>query len=184
MLTGTEVKSLRTGRSTIAKSYASVDGKWRSLADQRQYPRIPRRQPFQPRTQAPQETASQAPRNRQAVAGRAARGHDHRAAQTLFQRAGTRQDRGCAGQGQAGPRQARNRKATRLEPRKKPPDETEGLKRERGWKTGPVIVKNKSRTQKGTQIKAHDPCNRVMIQKKSWEGPRGGKTAKPFFHGA
>lgn len=27
MLTGTEVKSLRTGRSTIAESYASVDGK-------------------------------------------------------------------------------------------------------------------------------------------------------------
>ena len=45
-LTGTEVKSIRNGKTTIAESYAN-QGR-RDLADQRQHPGISAGQPFQP----------------------------------------------------------------------------------------------------------------------------------------
>ena len=45
-LTGTEVKSLRGGRSNIAESYVKEEG-WRGLAGQRPYPGIRLGQPLQ-----------------------------------------------------------------------------------------------------------------------------------------
>ena len=40
MLVGTEVKALRTGKATIAESYASVDRDGRGLSDQRDDPGV------------------------------------------------------------------------------------------------------------------------------------------------
>ncbi len=49
-LTGTEVKSIRNGKTTIAESGCRYQGR-RDLADQRQHPGIPAGQPFQPRAE-------------------------------------------------------------------------------------------------------------------------------------
>ena len=50
-LTGTEVKSIRNGKTTIAESYAEFQGR-RDLAYQRQYSRIFAGQPLQSRAEA------------------------------------------------------------------------------------------------------------------------------------
>ena len=89
MLTGTEVKSLRTGRSTIAESYASVDRNgeiWLINANIPEY-HSGNRFNHEPKRQRKLLLKTG---DRQTVARRAARGHDHRAAETLFQRQGPR----------------------------------------------------------------------------------------------
>ena len=48
MLTGPEVKSLRTGKATVAESYAARRPQRRALPLQRQHPRISAGQPLQP----------------------------------------------------------------------------------------------------------------------------------------
>ena len=60
-LTGTEVKSLRTGRATIAESYADARG-GEIWLDQFEYPRIPAGEPLQSCAEtAAQAAAPQAP---------------------------------------------------------------------------------------------------------------------------
>ncbi len=84
-LTGTEVKSLREGRSNIADSYAG-EKRRRAVALQRLHPGIPAGQPLQPRDAAAAEAAPPQARDRPARQRRAARGHDRRAAEDLLQR--------------------------------------------------------------------------------------------------
>ena len=57
MLTGTEVKSLRTGKATVAESYAAVERNGEMMLLQRQYPRISPGEPLQPRAEALAQTA-------------------------------------------------------------------------------------------------------------------------------
>ena len=54
VLTGSEVKSLRAGKATIAESYADARG-GRALADEFEYPGIPAGEPLQPRAEAPRK---------------------------------------------------------------------------------------------------------------------------------
>ncbi len=92
-LTGTEVKSLRTGKATIAESYAHVDRKgeaWLVNAN------IPEYLQATASTTSPSGRANCCCKQRELAKlakGDRARGHDHRAAAALFQRQGPRQDR-------------------------------------------------------------------------------------------
>ena len=85
-LTGTEVKSLRGGKATIGEAYAGPTGE-RALPLQRLYPGIPAGQPLQPRDRAGRAscccTSAQIAK---LIGADAARGHDARSAQALFQR--------------------------------------------------------------------------------------------------
>jgi hypothetical protein len=86
VLTGTEVKSLRTGKAQITESLRLARAR-RTVADQRPHPRIPAGQPLQPRRKAPAEAAGQSKELAEAEPGRRARRQHHRAAEALFQRA-------------------------------------------------------------------------------------------------
>ena len=59
VLTGTEVKSLRTGKATIGESYASLDKAGEVFLVNAQYPRISAGQSLQPCTEAAAQTASE-----------------------------------------------------------------------------------------------------------------------------
>jgi hypothetical protein len=112
MLVGTEVKSLRQAKATIGESYVSPEGGeiWLINSNIPEYLKANR---FNHEPTAAASCFSQAP-DGEACRGGAARGHDHRAAQALFQRERQGQDRNRARQGQAEPRQARERKGPRL----------------------------------------------------------------------
>ena len=83
VLTGTEVKSLRVGKATIAEFYADTRGDeiWLYKLE---HPRIPASQPQQSRA-APGTKASPAPPSDQQADWRdRARGDDNRSTQALF----------------------------------------------------------------------------------------------------
>ena len=55
MLTGTEVKSLRTGKATVAESYAAVDRSGEIILYNANIPEYLQAQPLQPRTEGPRK---------------------------------------------------------------------------------------------------------------------------------
>ena len=113
MLMGSEVKALRSGKATIAESYAyAKDGEIFLInAYIPEYTMANRfnHEPRRPRKVLVRKTEAQ-----QARGGHPARRHDAHSLTGLFQRARHRQDRTRHRQGQEAPRQARNRKETRL----------------------------------------------------------------------
>ena len=108
-LTGTEVKSLRAGKATIAESYADARGGeiWLINANIPEYLQAHR---FNHAPKRPRKLLLHTAPDQQARRRGRARGHDHRAAQALFQREGPRQDRDRARARQEAARQARDAK--------------------------------------------------------------------------
>ena len=83
VLTGSEVKSLRAGKATIAESYADARG-GRALADQLQYPGISAGQPFQSRAEAGAQIAAAEAGDQPTGRGGRTRRHDDRAVKALL----------------------------------------------------------------------------------------------------
>ena len=99
-LTGTEVKSLRSGKATIGESYAG-EHKGEIFLINCNIPEYLQANRFNHEPKRPRKLL---------LKMRAARGHDPCAVKTLFQRKRPRQAGIGAGQGQAIARQARDRK--------------------------------------------------------------------------
>ena len=105
-LTGTEVKSLRQGKATIAEAYADArDGEiWLINSNIPEYLQANR---FNHTPKRPRKLLLHKRQIEQTGRRRRARGHDARAAQALFQRARPRQGRTGSGARQEALRQAR-----------------------------------------------------------------------------
>ncbi len=117
MLTGTEVKSLRTGKAQITESYASPErGElWLINAHIPEYLQANR---FNHDEKRPRKLLVNKKELVKLGRRRRARRQHHRAAQALLQRARQGEAADRPGQGQEELRQARDRKEPRLEPRK------------------------------------------------------------------
>ena len=96
MLTGTEVKSLRTGKATIAESYASVDRAGEVFLVNANIPEYLQANRFNHRAEAAAQAASKIAGDRQACAGHRTPGNDDRAAKNLLQRKGQGENRNRA----------------------------------------------------------------------------------------
>ena len=108
MLTGTEVKSLRTGKATVAESYAAVDRSGELILYNANIPEYLQANRFNHEPKRPRKLLVARQGDRQARKGRRARRHDHRCAPHLFQRQRQGQDRHRARAGQEAARQARD----------------------------------------------------------------------------
>ena len=96
MLTGPEVKSLRTGKATVAESYAAVDRNGEIMLYNANIPEYLQANRFNHEPKRPRKLLLHAKEIVETGERRRARGHDHRAAAHLFQRQGPGQDRDCA----------------------------------------------------------------------------------------
>ena len=82
MLTGPEVRSLRSGKATVAESYAALDRNGELFLYNANIPTTG--QPLQPRAAPGAQAAAARQGDRQARQGRRARRHDDRAVRVYF----------------------------------------------------------------------------------------------------
>ena len=125
-LTGTEVKSLRAGKATSASpmpARRAASSSWSTPTSRNTC----RRNRFNHETKRPRKLLLHKREINKLIGAVAARGHDHRAAQDLFQRAGRAKVEIALGAGQEAARQARDREGARLEPREGAADARQGL---------------------------------------------------------
>ena len=125
-LTGTEVKSLRSGKSTIAESYADTkDGEvWLINANIPEYLQANR---FNHEPKRPRKLLLHRKQINKLMGAVEREGMTLDPAETLFQRARSRQALAGGGQGQEAARQARERKEARLGQGERPPAAGAGI---------------------------------------------------------
>lgn len=110
VLTGTEVKSLREGRASLAESFITIDRRGEMWLES-QHSRISQRHVEQPRTQTQAQAAAACGADRQAGPPNPGQGIHHHSAEPVFQRR---------------PRQGRDR----ARPRQKEFDKRQSLREE------------------------------------------------------
>ncbi len=131
MLTGPEVKSLRTGKATVAESYAAVDRNGELMLYNANIPEYLQANRFNHEPRRPRKLLLHAKEIAKLAKGVEREGMTIVPLAHLFQRQGPRQDRHRARARQEAARQARGREGARLEPRQVAADAGEGLRGER-----------------------------------------------------
>ncbi len=117
MLTGTEVKSLRTGKATVGESYAAVDRNGEVILYNANIPEYLQANRFNHEPKRPRKLLLHAKEIAKLAKGVEREGMTIVPLQNLLQRERPRQDRHCARARQEAARQAREREGARLEPR-------------------------------------------------------------------
>ena len=117
MLTGPEVKSLRTGKATVAESYAAVDRNGEVILYNANIPEYLQANRFNHEPKRPRKLLLHAKEIAKLAKGVEREGMTIVPLQDLLQREGPRQDRHRARTRQEAARQARDREDARLEPR-------------------------------------------------------------------
>ena len=129
MLTGPEVKSLRSGKATVAESYAAVDRNGELMLYNANIPEYLQANRFNHEPRRPRKLLLHAKEIAKLAKGVEREGMTIVPLARLFQRQGPRQDRHRARARQEAARQARGRKDPRLEPRQVAADAREGVRR-------------------------------------------------------
>ncbi len=127
MLTGPEVKSLRSGKATVAESYAAVDRNGEVILYNANIPEYLQANRFNHEPKRPRKLLLHAKEIAKLARGVEREGMTIVPLQNLLQRQGPGQDRHRAWARQEAARQARDREDARLEPRQVAADEGSGM---------------------------------------------------------